>query len=96
MSSNIAMTPLTAPPRTRRWVDVLRHLSAENAKSQGIAIQGEAVVDKAHQLVLILDAPDRQMVDRFMQPFSKAGSVESCRPQLARWSSVEGAASGER
>lgn len=55
---------------------LLRHLSAENAKSQGIAIQGEAVVDKAHQLVLILDAPDRQTVNRFMQPFSQAGSVE--------------------
>jgi hypothetical protein len=55
---------------------LLQHLSAGNARSQGISIQGEAVVDNAHQLVLILDAPDRQTVDRFMQPFSQAGSVE--------------------
>jgi uncharacterized protein DUF3303 len=55
---------------------LLRHLSEDNAKAQGVAIHGEAVVDNAHQLVLILDAPDKETVDRFMQPFAQAGSVE--------------------
>jgi hypothetical protein len=74
---------------------LLKHLSPENAKAQGISIRGEAVVDNAHELVLILDAPNRETVDRFMQPFAQAGSVEilpasACEAVVARGNCAAG------
>jgi len=55
---------------------LLKHLSPANAASYGLTIHGEAVVDGAHTLVMIVDAPDRENVTRFMQPFAQAGSVD--------------------
>jgi hypothetical protein len=55
---------------------LLAHLAQENAATYGITIQGEAVVNNAHTLYLILDAPDQQRVEQFMAPFAQAGSVE--------------------
>src|SRR5690242_3268300 len=55
---------------------LLAHLSAENANRHGVSIHGEAVIDGAHTLYVICDAPDRNTVDAFMQPFAAAGEVE--------------------
>jgi hypothetical protein len=55
---------------------LLQHIAPENARSFGLNIHGEAVVDGAHTLYLIVDAPERGAVERFMQPFAQAGSVE--------------------
>ena len=55
---------------------LLQHLSKTNASQYGIEIHGEAVVDGAHRLFLILDGEDRDHVDEFMAPFAMAGSVE--------------------
>jgi hypothetical protein len=55
---------------------LLRHLSPDNAATYGITIHGEAVVNNAHTLYLIVDAPDQQRVEQFMAPFAQAGSVE--------------------
>ncbi|MGH2567984.1 MAG: DUF3303 domain-containing protein [Bacteroidota bacterium] len=55
---------------------LLSHLASENAKKFGVTIQGEAVIDGQHTLFLIAEAADRSSVDRFMQPFYQAGSVE--------------------
>jgi hypothetical protein len=55
---------------------LLQHLSPSSAKRHGLTIHGEAVVDNAHALYMIVDAPDQQAVTRFMQPFAQAGSVE--------------------
>jgi hypothetical protein len=55
---------------------LLRHIAPENARSFGLNIHGEAVVDGAHTLYLILDAPAQENVARFMQPFAQAGSVD--------------------
>lgn len=55
---------------------LLQHLSAQNAKSFGLTIHGEAVVNNAHTLFMIVDGPDRESVNRFMQPFAQAGTVE--------------------
>ena len=41
-----------------------------------IEIHGEAVVDGAHTLVLILDGPDEGTVQNYMAPFAMAGTVE--------------------
>jgi hypothetical protein len=55
---------------------LLQHLSEANAAEQGISIQGEAVINGAHRLYLIVDAPDEERVSQFMQPFSQVGTVE--------------------
>ena len=55
---------------------LLRHLSPENAAGYDVNIHSEAVLDGEHTLVLILDAPDTEAVQRFMAPFAQAGSVE--------------------
>ena len=68
---------------------LLQHLSAENAQRFGLTIQGEAVVNNAHTLYLIVDASNQESVNQFMQPFAQAGSVEvlpasSCEAVIGR------------
>jgi hypothetical protein len=55
---------------------LLKHLAPNNTKQYGITIQGEAVIDNAHTLVLIAEAPDKARVQQFMAPFAQVGSVE--------------------
>ena len=55
---------------------LLRHLSAANAQTFGVTIQGEAVLENAHTLYVIAEAADRDALARYMQPFAQAGSVE--------------------
>jgi hypothetical protein len=55
---------------------LLQHLSKANAKEHGLTIQGEAVVNNAHTLYMIVDAPNQETVARFMQPFTQAGTVD--------------------
>ncbi len=54
---------------------LLRILSADNAAQYGVTIQAEAVVDGAHTLYLIVEAPSAEPVQRLMAPFAQAGSV---------------------
>jgi hypothetical protein len=68
---------------------LLNHLSRMNARKFGIDLQGEAVLDGKHTLALIMEAKDRASVEKFMQPFAQAGSVEispasSCEEVVAR------------
>jgi hypothetical protein len=55
---------------------LLQVLSEQNASQQGVNIHGSAVIDGAHRLVLIVDAPDEHAVQNFMAPFGMAGSVK--------------------
>jgi hypothetical protein len=55
---------------------LLQHLSAPNAKKNGVHIHGEAVAKGGHQLFLILDAEDEAVVKQFLAPFAMAGSVD--------------------
>jgi len=55
---------------------LLFHISPSNAHKFGIDIQGEAVLDGKHTLVLIVEADKPEQIDSFMQPFKMAGSVE--------------------
>ena len=55
---------------------LLKHLSPANAATYGLTIHGEAVVNGAHTLYMIVEAPEQENVSRFMQPFAQAGSVE--------------------
>ncbi len=68
---------------------LLNHLSRMNARKFGIDLQGEAVLDGQHTLALIMEAKDQTSVEKFMQPFAMAGSVEispasSCEEVVAR------------
>ena len=55
---------------------LLSHISPDNAATYDITIHGEAVINDAHTLYMIVDAPDRERVEQFMTPFAQAGSVE--------------------
>lgn len=55
---------------------LLTHLSEANASRFGIRIHGDAVLDGQHTFVLILEAPDEEKVNQYMQPFQQAGPVE--------------------
>jgi|SRR5579883_552156 hypothetical protein len=55
---------------------LLKHLSPQNTQQFGITIQAEAVIDNAHTLVMIADAPDQERLQQFMAPFAQVGSVE--------------------
>ncbi len=55
---------------------LLTHLSRSNAAKFGVKIQSEAVVNGAHTLYLIVEASSEDGVRKFMEPFSRAGSVD--------------------
>lgn len=55
---------------------LLQHLAPANASTYEVTLHGEAVVNGAHTLHLILDAPSEAHVQRFMAPFAQTGSVE--------------------
>lgn len=70
----------TCPARSREMGGMLLdHLSSANAEKYGLQINAEAVVDGAHTLYLIVEAPDESVVRKFMEPFAKAGSVDVLR-----------------
>lgn len=78
------------PATNREMAPMLRqHLSPDNAQRYGLTIQGEAIVNNAHTLYLIVDASEQERVSQFMQPFAQAGSVEvlpasSCEAVIER------------
>jgi len=55
---------------------LLQHLTRQNARRFGVDLIGEAVLDRRHELVLILESEDPEYIQNFMQPFQMAGSVE--------------------
>ncbi|MBI4428725.1 MAG: sulfite oxidase [Ignavibacteriales bacterium] len=70
-------SPETCPAKDKQLAPMLvKHLSQQNADRSGIRIHSEAVIDGAHTLYIILEASNREAVNRFMQPFSQVGSVE--------------------
>ena len=76
-----------ADPQTGSML--LGHLSSESASAQGVTIQAEAVVNDAHTLYLIVEADNRDRVERFMAPFAQAGTVQvlpasSCEAVIGR------------
>jgi len=83
-------TPETCPARDPAMGEMLlNHLSRMNARKFGVDLQGEAVLDGQHTLNLIMEAKDRASVEKFMQPFAMAGSVDitqasSCEAVIQR------------
>ena len=52
-----------------------QHVSEPNAEQFGLSLRGEAVVDGAHTLYLILEG-EREKIDQFMAPFGQLGTVD--------------------
>lgn len=66
-----------------------QHVSPQNVADHGMQLHGEAVLDGEHTLFLILDSPDRERVESYMQPFTQVGTVEvkpasSCEQVVGR------------
>ena len=66
-----------------------QHVSPPTAEQYGLQLHGEAVVDGAHTLVLIVDSPEKENVEKFMAPFTQVGTVDikpanSCEKVVAR------------
>ncbi|HEU5424831.1 MAG TPA: hypothetical protein VFU72_14900, partial [Nitrolancea sp.] len=54
---------------------LLAHVSAATAARYGVAIQAEAIVDQAHRIILILEAAERDQIERFMRFYQRFGPV---------------------
>jgi hypothetical protein len=91
--------PHACPAAGETGALLLAHVSAASAARYGLAIQAEAVLDGAHELILVVEAADRERVERFMAVFARFGSVEvrpasSSEEAVARGGCAAG--SGER
>jgi hypothetical protein len=80
---------------------LLAHLSAATAARYGVAIQAEAVLDGAHELLLVVEAAERGQVERFMAVFARSGSVQvwpasSAEEAVARGGCAAGDGDGGR
>lgn len=55
---------------------LLDHISPQNARSYGVTIRDDVVLDGQHTFVLILEADTEDQIKNFMGPFKQAGPVE--------------------
>ena len=55
---------------------LLNHLSRANAARYGVRIHGEAVLQGAHTLLIIAEAPGEDELRSFLQPLNDVGTVE--------------------
>jgi hypothetical protein len=55
---------------------LLDHLSPPTAAAHDVTIQAEAVINDAHTLYLIAEAPDQRTLEAYLAPFAQVGSVE--------------------
>ena len=55
---------------------LLNHLSRPNVRKFGLQIHGEAVVQGAHTMYLIVEAAEEARLREFLQPFQMAGSLD--------------------
>lgn len=55
---------------------LLEHLSPANARSHGVKILADAVLDGKHTFTLILESEDESKVRSYLAPFESAGSLE--------------------
>jgi hypothetical protein len=55
---------------------LLSRISAANAARHGVTIAAEALIDGEHRLVLIVEATDRQAVERFLAFLLQFGDLQ--------------------
>jgi hypothetical protein len=70
-------TAETCPTQDREMMLMLgQHVSQENANTYDIRIVSDVVHPGEHRMMLVLDAPSQEPVDRFVQPFAMVGTVD--------------------
>ena len=55
---------------------LLKHHNTANARSFGIKLLADAVLDGKHTFNLILEADEAEKIKKFIEPFQQAGTVE--------------------
>ncbi len=55
---------------------LLEHLNPANARSKGVNILANAVLDGKHTFNLILEAEDESRIRSYLAPFEQAGTLE--------------------
>lgn len=78
-------------PAAPLWASLLlAQVSAATAARYGVAIQAEALLDDAHELLLIVEAADRAQVERYMGAFARWGSVRVLPASTAEAAAARG------
>jgi|GEM_PF-231539 len=70
--------PESCPAAPTRGSLLVAQVSAAIAARYGVAIQAEAVIDDAHEILLVVEAADKGCVERFMGVFAPWGTVAVC------------------
>jgi uncharacterized protein with GYD domain len=55
---------------------LVQHVNKSNARTFGVNLLSDAVLDGQHTFVMILEADQKTSIENFMRPFAMAGSVE--------------------
>jgi uncharacterized protein with GYD domain len=67
----------TCPTKDRDMMLMLgNHVTQKSADTFGIKIHADVVHPGEHRMMMILEAPNQEPVDRFVQPFGMVGDVE--------------------
>lgn len=67
----------TCPTQNRDMMLMLgQHVTQTNADTFGIKIHADVVHPGEHRMHMVLEAPERESIDKFMQPFGMVGSVD--------------------
>ena len=70
-------TAETCPTKQPEMMQMLgKHVSQPNADTYDIRILADVVHPGEHKMNMVLEASDREAVDRFVQPFAMVGTVE--------------------
>ena len=55
---------------------LLTHINPANARTYGVDLISDAVLDGQHTFVIIAEADNPEQIENFMQPFKMAGPVQ--------------------
>ena len=70
-------TEETCPTKDRQMMMMLgQHVTQQTADQFGIKIQTDVVHPGEHRMMMVLEAPSQEPVDRYMAPFGQVGSVD--------------------
>jgi len=70
-------TAETCPTKNREMMLMLgKHVTQENADTFDVKIHADVVHPGEHRMMMVLEAPSQEPVDRFVQPFTMVGTVD--------------------
>ena len=70
-------TAETCPTKQPEMMRMLgQHVTQGNADTYDVRILADIVLPGEHKMKMVLEAPSQEPVDRFVQPFAMAGTVD--------------------